>query len=241
MKKNIIIMGATSGIGLEVARLFHRQGHTVAIAGRRLENLKQISAELGNCLYAQIDVTDTQAPLHLQKLIERLGGMDIYLHVSGIGKQNRQLDSAIELSTVETNAMGFTRLIDHVWHYFAEKGHGHIAAVTSVAGTKGMGAAPSYSATKRYCNTYLQALAQLAGMQGLKIRFTDIRPGFVATELLSKDFHYPMLMQTEKVAHAIVRGILAQKRVITIDWRFRILILLWRMIPSCIWERLKVG
>ena len=241
MKKNIIIMGATSGIGLEVARLFHRQGHTVAIAGRRLENLKQISAELGTCLYAQIDVTDTQAPLHLQKLIERLGGMDIYLHVSGIGKQNRQLDSAIELSTVETNAMGFTRLIDHVWHYFAEKGHGHIAAVTSVAGTKGMGAAPSYSATKRYCNTYLQALAQLAGMQGLKIRFTDIRPGFVATELLSKDFHYPMLMQTEKVAHSIVRGILSGKRIVTIDWRVRILVFFWRLIPSCLWVRLKIG
>ena len=167
--------------------------------------------------------------------------MDIYLHVSGIGKQNRQLDTTIELSTVETNAMGFTRMINHAWHYFRTQGGGHIAAVTSIAGTKGMGAAPSYSATKRYCSTYLQALAQLAGMHGLKIRFTDIRPGFVDTELLSKDFHYPMLMQTEKVAHAIVRGILAQKRVITIDWRFRILVLLWRMIPSCIWERLKVG
>ena len=65
MKKNIIIMGATSGIGLEVARLLHRQGHAVAIAGRRMENLKRISTELGNCPYAQIDVTDTQAPLHL--------------------------------------------------------------------------------------------------------------------------------------------------------------------------------
>ena len=77
MKKRIIIMGATSGIGLEVARLFHRQGHAVAIAGRRLENLKHISTELGNCPYAQIDVNDTQATLHLQELIERLGGMDI--------------------------------------------------------------------------------------------------------------------------------------------------------------------
>ena len=241
MKKRIVIMGATSGIGLEVARLFHRDGHPVAIAGRRQENLQNISAELGNCPYAQIDVTDPNAPALLQELIGQLGGMDIYLHVSGIGKQNRQLDTTIELSTVETNAMGFTRMINHAWHYFRTQGGGHIAAVTSIAGTKGMGAAPSYSATKRYCNTYLQALAQLAGMQGLKIRFTDIRPGFVDTELLSKDFHYPMLMQTEKVAHAIVRGILSQKRVITIDWRFRILVLLWRMIPSCIWERLKVG
>lgn len=241
MKKNIIIMGATSGIGLEVARLFHKQGHTVAIAGRRLENLKHISTELGDCPYAQIDVNDTQATLHLQELIERLGGMDIYLHVSGIGKQNRQLDTDVELATVETNVMGFTRLIDHAWHYFAQKGHGHIAAVTSIAGTKGLGAAPSYSATKRYCNTYLEALAQLASMQGLNIHFTDIRPGFVNTELLSDSFHYPMMMQPLPVARQIVKGILARKRVVTIDWRFRLLVFFWRLIPSCLWVRLKIG
>ena len=241
MKKNIIIMGATSGIGLEVARLFHKQGHTVAIAGRRLENLKHISTELDNCPYAQIDVTDTQAPARLRKLIECLGGMDIYLHVSGIGKQNRQLDTDVELATVETNALGFTRLVNHAWHYFRTQGSGHIAAVSSIAGTKGLGAAPSYSATKRYCNTYLEALAQLASMQGLNIHFTDIRPGFVNTELLSDSFHYPMMMQPLPVARQIVKGILARKRVVTIDWRFRLLVFFWRLIPSCLWVRLKIG
>lgn len=241
MKKNIIIMGATSGIGLEVARLFHRQGHIIAIAGRRMDNLQRISTELANCPYAQIDVTDTQAPTRLQELIEDLGGMDIYLHVSGIGKQNRQLDTDVELATVETNALGFTRLVNHAWHYFRTQGSGHIVAVSSIAGTKGLGAAPSYSATKRYCNTYLEALAQLANMQGLNIHFTDIRPGFVNTELLSDSFHYPMMMQPVPVAHQIVKGILSRKRTVTIDWRFRLLVFFWRLIPSCLWVRLKIG
>lgn len=241
MKKKIIIMGATSGIGLEVARLFHQQGHIIAIAGRRMDNLQRISTELANCPYAQIDVTDTQAPTRLQELIEDLGGMDIYLHVSGIGKQNRQLDTDVELATVETNALGFTRLVNHAWHYFRTQGCGHIVAVSSIAGTKGLGAAPSYSATKRYCNTYLEALAQLASMQGLNIYFTDIRPGFVNTELLSDSFHYPMMMQPVPVAHQIVKGILSRKRTVTIDWRFRLLVFFWRLIPSCLWVRLKVG
>lgn len=241
MKKKIIIMGATSGIGLEVARLFHQQGHIIAIAGRRMDNLQRISTELANCPYAQIDVTDTQAPARLQELIEDLGGMDIYLHVSGIGKQNRQLDTDVELATVETNALGFTRLVNHAWHYFRTQDSGHIAAVSSIAGTKGLGAAPSYSATKRYCNTYLEALAQLANMQGLNIHFTDIRPGFVNTELLSDSFHYPMMMQPVPVAHQIVKGILSRKRTVTIDWRFRLLVFFWRLIPSCLWVRLKVG
>lgn len=241
MKKKIIIMGATSGIGLEVARLFHQQGHIIAIAGRRMDNLQRISTELANCPYAQIDVTDTQAPTRLQELIEDLGGMDIYLHVSGIGKQNRQLDTDVELATVETNALGFTRLVNHAWHYFRTQGSGHIVAVSSIAGTKGLGAAPSYSATKRYCNTYLEALAQLANMQGLNIHFTDIRPGFVNTELLSDSFHYPMMMQPLPVAHQIVKGILSRKRTVTIDWRFRLLVFFWRLIPSCLWVRLKIG
>lgn len=241
MKKKIIIMGATSGIGLEVARLFHQQGHIIAIAGRRMDNLQRISTELANCPYAQIDVTDTQAPTRLQELIEDLGGMDIYLHVSGIGKQNRQLDTDVELATVETNALGFTRLVNHAWHYFRTQDSGHIAAVSSIAGTKGLGAAPSYSATKRYCNTYLEALAQLANMQGLNIHFTDIRPGFVNTELLSDSFHYPMMMQPVPVAHQIVKDILSRKRTVTIDWRFRLLVFFWRLIPSCLWVRLKVG
>ena len=241
MKKKIIIMGATSGIGLEVARLFHQQGHIIAIAGRRMDNLQRISTELANCPYAQIDVTDTQAPTRLQELIEGLGGMDIYLHVSGIGKQNRQLDTDVELATVETNALGFTRQVNHAWHYFRTQGSGHIAAVSSIAGTKGLGAAPSYSATKRYCNTYLEALAQLANMQGLNIHFTDIRPGFVNTELLASSFHYPMMMQPVPVAHQIVNGILSRKRTVTIDWRFHLLVFFWRLIPSCLWVRLKVG
>lgn len=238
---NIVIMGATSGIGLEVARLLHRQGHKVAIAGRRLDNLQRISAELGNCPYAQTDITRADAPQHLQDLIQRLGGMDIYLHVSGMGKQNRTLDTDIELSTVETNALGFTRMANHAFHHFAAQGSGHLAVVSSIAGTKGMGAAPSYSATKRYCNTYMEALAQLAHMRRLNITFTDIRPGFVDTELLSKDFHYPMLMHPQSVARHIVRGIMRKQRVATIDWRFRLLVLLWRMIPSWLWVRLRIG
>lgn len=241
MNSNIIIMGATSGIGLEVARLFHLQGHRVAIAGRRLDNLKHISRKLGNCPYAQIDITMSDAPERLQDLIQRLGGMDIYLHVSGMGKRNRTLDTDIELSTVETNALGFTRMANHAFHHFAAQGGGHLAVVSSIAGTKGMGAAPSYSATKRYCNTYMEALSQLAHMRCLNITFTDIRPGFVDTELLSKDFHYPMLMHPQSVARHIVRGIMRKQRVVTIDWRFRILVHLWRMIPSWLWIRLKIG
>lgn len=237
----IIIMGATSGIGLELARLYHNAGHKVAIAARRIEILKEISKELSDCPYEQIDIVKDNSTSNFNKLIELLGGMDLYIHVSGIGMQNRSLDTDIELSTVETNVTGFTRMINYVYHYFSNQGFGHIAVVTSIAGTKGIGVAPSYSASKRYNSIYLQALEQLSHIKGYKIIFTDIRPGFVDTEMLSKDFNYPMMMSSQKVAGLILKGIAKRKRVITIDWRYRILVMLWRLIPSCIWVKLKIG
>ena len=124
--------------------------------------------------------------------------------------------------------------------HFAEKGKGHIAAITSIAGTKGLGPAPSYSATKAMQNTYLQALEQQANARKLKIRFTDIRPGFVDTDLLKGDFHYPMMLKPEKVARQIVKAIHQKRHIKVIDWKYGIMTACWRRIPRPLWRHLKL-
>ena len=234
--KRAIVIGASSGIGKEVAQLLVKEGWTVGVAARRVELLQAIGAVETEA----IDVTQKEATVKLRNLIERLGGMDLFFYASGIGKQNRELQENIELATMETNAVGFTRMIGEAYRYFAERGEGHIAAITSIAGTKGLGPAPAYSATKAMQNTYLEALEQLANAKGLKIRFTDIRPGFVDTALLNDDFHYPMMLKPEDVAKDIVKAIHAKKHVRIIDWRYRILTALWQMIPRWIWRRIKL-
>ena len=188
----------------------------------------------------QIDVTNEDATQRLQTLINQLGGMDLFFYASGIGKQNRELKEDIELATVQTNGMGFTRMIGEAYRYFAAQGAGHIAAITSIAGTKGLGPAPSYSATKAMQNVYLQALEQQAKSRGLNIRFTDIRPGFVDTALLSGDFHYPMMLKPEKVAKEIISSINHHRHIRVIDWKYRLLTAFWRRIPRCLWRRIKL-
>ena len=198
--KKAIIVGASSGIGRETAKLLLSDGWHLGIAARREEQLMELKAIAPERTEVMtIDVTKSDAGEQLMSLIDRLGGMDLYFHASGIGKQNRTLESGIELQTMETNAVGFTRMIGTAYRYFAEKGEGHIAAITSIAGTKGLGPAPAYSATKALQATYLQALEQQARQRGLNISFTDIRPGFVDTALLNGDFPYPMLMQPENL------------------------------------------
>lgn len=145
-----------------------------------------------------LDVTADDAPRRLDELIARLGGMDVFFLSSGIGAQNPDLRPDVELQTAATNVGGFIRLTTAAFNYFRSNGGGHIAVISSIAGTQGLGAAPAYSATKRFQNTYIDALDQLARMQKLPIRFTDIRPGFVATDLL-KGGRYPMLMQAPRV------------------------------------------
>lgn len=239
MSKKVIIIGATSGIGREVAKLYIARGFRVGIAGRRAEELEAIRKETPQQVFTEvIDVTKEDANTRLLSLINKVGGMDIYLHSSGIGKQNPTLTPDIELKTGATNVEGFIRMVTAAYHYFAQQGHGQIAAISSIAGTKGLGIAPAYSATKCFQNTYLDALDQLAHMNRLNIHFTDIRPGFVATPLL-KDDSYPLLMKATDVASSIVKAIDKRKRTVIIDWRYRILVFFWRLIPRCIWLRLK--
>ena len=206
-----IIVGASSGIGLEVAKLLLAEGWQLGVAARRegpLQDLKAAAPERVEIM--TIDVTESDAGEKLLALVGQLGGMDLYFHASGIGKQNRTLE------------------------------RGHIAAITSIAGTKGLGPAPAYSATKALQATYLQALEQQARQRGLDIRFTDIRPGFVDTALLNGTFKYPMMMKPEAVARDIVRSIYRKRHIRVIDGRYRVMTFFWRLIPNWIWRRLKL-
>jgi short-subunit dehydrogenase len=201
----------------------------------------ELLQKVGNVEAAeQIDVNDPDAGKRLREMITQMGGMDLFFYAAGVGKQNRDLKEDIELMTTTTNGLGFVRMIGEAFRYFAERGEGHIAAITSIAGTKGLGPAPSYSATKAMQNVYLQALEQQANARGLNIYFTDIRPGFVDTALLNGDFHYPMMMKPDVVAQQIVRAINHKKHICVINWKYRVLTMAWRRIPRFIWRRMKL-
>lgn len=239
--KRAIIIGATSGIGQEVARLLLADGWQLGIAGRREDKLKEFQLQDPNRIQTQvIDIRKEGAEKELEILIQKVGGMDLYFHGSGIGKQNKYLQPETEIDTLETNGTGFVRMVTHAFNYFKERDKGHIAVISSIAGTKGLGIAPAYSATKRFQNTYIDALEQLAHINKKDICFTDIRPGFVATGLLNDGKNYPMLMKKEDVAKEIVRALKKKRRVLVVDWRYRWLVAFWKLIPNWLWKYLPV-
>ncbi len=240
-RRKIVIMGATSGIGLRCAIILALAGWHVGVAGRNIEVLKKLKKRFPKAIeYERIDITSADAPRSLMKLIERLGGMEVYFHVSGAFSENPDLEISKEAEVLQTNVVGFAQMTATAYKYFKETGQkGQIAAITSVAGTRGIGALAAYSASKKFDQTYLTALEQLAHIQGVNVRFTDIRPGWIRTPLENADRNYPMNMDPEYAVPLILQAMLQRRRVAVIDWRWNLLYRVWRLIPNALWTKLK--
>lgn len=245
MDKKIIIVGASSGIGKRLAEDFAKMGCKVGISARREEKLREIAENFPkNVVYRAFDVSAEDASGKFADLIEETGGMDILIYAAGAGFTNPTLDPSLDRKMLAVNVKGFTTIVSAAYRYFrdtANNNPGQIAAITSVAGTKGIGIAAAYSASKRYQQNYLQAIAQLARSQGVGLDITDIRPGFIRTDLLDPSRSYPMIMAVNYAAPRIEKAILKRKRVAVIDWRWSIIDAIWELIPSCLWERIRLN
>ena len=232
-------------MGMRVATDFARLGWRVGIVARREDRLKEIKALYPDRVeYMAFDVADGDYAEKLYKLIELIDGMDYLLYAAGCGWFNPALDSARDEETLRTNVIGFSRIITAAYKYYRDTANlhrGHIAAITSVAGTKGIGVSATYSASKRYQWTFLQAIDQLAHQQHVNVAVTDIRPGFVDTPLLGTHKSYPMEMSVDYVAPRLEKAMLRGKRVAYIDSRWAVVTALWRMIPDPLWRRLELS
>lgn len=241
-RKRVLIIGATSGIGYELAQLYLKQDAIIGIAGRRIDKLKEIQNQSPNQVHVEeIDITQANAIHQIQKLIDKTKPIDVFIQCAGIGYQNATLDKELELQTVQTNCLGFTQSILTAYHYFKKQDKGHIVAISSIAGTKGLGIAPAYSATKRMQNTYIDALEQLCYINNYNIHFTDIKPGFIKTPLLNTSKNnYPLIMEVDVAAKKIFNAIEKKKRRPIIDWKFNALVFFWKLIPSFLWKQLPI-
>lgn len=235
-------MGASSGIGLRVAEEFAKRGIKVGLAARHTGSLLELKKKYPDCVeYESIDITHRNAPELLSQLIDKIGGMDIYFHVSGIGYDNPELDPSREAEMISTNGAAFARMISAAYNYFRDNGKsGRIAAVTSVAGTKGIGRMAAYSASKKCASTYLTALEQLANNEGVKVRFTDIRPGWIRTSFVKDNVSYPLEMTLDEVVPLVIKAIVKAPRVAVINWKWNVVAKLWETLPDSLWVHMSV-
>jgi len=238
MKKAIII-GATSGIGKELAKKLADENYVVGITGRRTELLDELKNEKPNSFYTKtFDITDTNKIVeNLEYLTTQLGGLDLLIISSGIGEINESLDFEIEKRTIDTNVLGFTCVTDWTFNYFENQKSGHLVAISSIGGLRGSRQAPAYNATKAYQINYLEGLRQKATKLKEPIFVTDIRPGLVDTKMAKGEGLF-WVMPVEKTVRQIFKAIISKKKVAYVTKRWRLIAIILKRIPNTIYDKM---
>ncbi len=236
--KKAIVLGASSGIGRQLALKLSNAGYRVGIAARRAELLDEIVESSNGAIISQtMDLSVINAiPAKLEELISELGGMDLLVLSSGVGELNKDLEFALEQKTIELNVEGFTAVLDYAYNYFATRGGGHIVAISSVMGLRGSCAAPAYSASKAYQINYLEALRQRAFVQKNNIHITDVRPGSVDTQMMKGEGHF-WIATPERAAEQTLRAISKRRSVVYVTKRWRLIGWLLKMLPTALYRK----
>ena len=235
MKKAIII-GASSGIGRGISLELLKKDYKIGISARREERLNEIKkVNPENVIVKVFDSSKEKNDILLDYFINKLDGVDLIIYCSGIGILNKELDYNIEKKVNNLNVSGFTQVINHAYNYFVKEGSGHIVNISSIASEIGNGIAPSYNASKAYQANYLQGLRFKSIKIKLPIFLTDVRPGFVDTEILmgNKD-KLLWVAPLEKACKQIVAGIDRKSKVLYITRRWKIISFLIKTLPESI-------
>ena len=219
---NILIIGATSGIGKSLYSHYVADGCNAAIMGRRKNLLEEISS--GNpstTLPLSVDISDCKAfERGFKEVIERFQQIDLAIICASIGDLNPSLEISQELDTLATNIVGWTNVIDTLYNYFEEQGQGHIVSITSIGGMQPTPIAPSYSASKAFQINYTKSLQAKAKKSQLCI--TEIRPGLVNTRMAKGEGLF-WVMPVETVSKQIIRAIEKKRKLCIVTKRWRIL------------------
>lgn len=241
-----IVIGASSGIGAALTRELVHQGYTVAALARRDTLLAELSQQLNTAVGGQKLLTYTHnvtdfddIPGLFQQIVRDLGGVDLIVYVAGVqppvavDEYNFDKDKAM----IDVNLLGAIAWLNQAAQRFAQTGHGHIVAISSIAGDRGRVGSPVYNSSKAGLNSYVESLRNRLTRRGVAV--TTIKPGFVETVLLENAAKTFWVISPEKAAAIIYNAIRQKKQTVYVPARWALVGLIIRLIPSVIFRRLS--
>ncbi|MBP2656912.1 MAG: fabG 2 [Firmicutes bacterium] len=236
--RKIIIIGATSGIGRELAKKFSSQGDEIGIIGRREALLLELAKELPKKVYVRsLDIAlINDATNQLEDLIKEMNGVDIVIISAGIGYFNLNLDWSVEQETIDTNVSGFAAMCNVAMKCFVNQGKGHLVGISSIDAINGNGYAPAYAASKSFVSNYLEGLSYWVHMKKLPINVTEIQPGFVDTRMAKGEMKF-WVAPVEKAAEQIYMAIINKKTHAYITRRWCLIACVLNILPRWIIRR----
>lgn len=236
---NIVIIGATSGVGKTLFEKYANENNRIGIIGRRAHLLDELYQKYpSKTIPTKADITNLEEiEQAINALHKEMEYIDLAIVCSGTGDINATLDYSIERPAIDTNIVGWTFVIDMLYHILEQQGHGHLVAITSAGGLRGEAMAPAYSATKAYQINYVEALRKKAFKNGEHIIVTDIRPSLVDTAMAKGEGLF-WVMPVEKVARQIISAIRKKKSKAYVTRRWHILAIINKNLPFFLYKRL---
>lgn len=242
--KVVVITGASSGIGADLARLLASWGARLALVARRREKLEALRAECeeagAEALVFEADVADEATMLAMRDdVLAHFGHADIVIANAGVGGLNPAERFSLEVHrrVVETNCVGIANTLLPFVPSMLARGSGHLVGVSSLAAFRGLPKAASYSSTKAQQMVFLESLRVDLRPRGIAV--SSIHPGFVETPMTDHDeFQMPFLVPVRKSSLLIAKAIRRRKAVYLYPWQMRWLTWLNRHLPRWLYDRL---
>ncbi len=235
--KTAVIIGASSGIGEALARELHRAGWRLGLLARRTGRLETLAAELGGGVSSgYIDVSKNDRVNCFEAMMADLGDVDLVIFSVGCGYFNAE-DDGPDLETVSVNILGFMALAKSAFRYFAKRGQGQLAVITSVVALRGNGEATVYAASKAFQSNYVDGLRESAQQLKLPITITELQPGFVDTAMmktkvpLSPFMRKLLVCDASTAARQMIRAITRKRKHAYVTRRYAGIALLLKLLP----------
>jgi NAD(P)-dependent dehydrogenase (short-subunit alcohol dehydrogenase family) len=239
--RRVWIVGASSGIGAELARELHRRGAVVAVTARRADRLAAMAA--GRMVAVPADAGDPAAiDAAADQITDRLGGLDDVIWCAGHWQRTdaTSWDREVFARHVEVNLLGLNNVLGAVLPGLVAAGSGRLVVVSSVAGYRGLAGAEAYAATKSAQLTLAESLR--AGLAKSGVAVTAVCPGFVRTELTAgNSFPMPFLMDAGPAARIIADGLQRGRPEIAFPWQMALLMKTARVLPVRVWAAVAAG
>ena len=244
--QKVLIIGATSAIAQEVAKLYAISGFQLFLVARNTEKLEQVAQDLDLRGAAAVathacDLSDTSHHDEILRVADKaLDGIDITLIAHGTLPEQKECESSIDktLQELQINLISVVSLLTVLGNYFEKQGKGCIAVISSVAGDRGRQSNYVYGTAKGGLTIFLQGLRNRLSKAGVCV--LTIKPGFVITPMTQNFKKGFLWAQPQQVARAIVRAIRKRKNVVYVPWFWRWIMLIIRSIPENIFKRMSL-
>jgi short-subunit dehydrogenase len=242
----VLILGATSAIAHETAKLFAREGAQLFLVGRNHEKLEVVCSDLKVRGAKQVeslvlDLSDTTRHAELvNKAISALSGLDAVLIAYGTLSDQKAGEASVEvvLREFNNNCVSAISLLTILANYFEKQKRGCIAVISSVAGDRGRRSNYVYGAAKGGLNTFLQGLRNRLAKSGVTV--LTIKPGFVDTPMTAHLKKGLLFASAEKVGGDIFKAMQKGKDVLYTPRFWQLIMLIIKHVPEPVFKRLKL-